>query len=142
MSEKKKDQEKSKIDFLSDFTIENLEASADLDIKPKLTLERGIEHAIDVIIMSIPYPIELPKDKVIGKDSKIWMIDLEFNDIVHQFTCQASSFRYQLGVLMKKLEIVIPEKLIDLPIRIWKTLEQINTPTFKGKAEMYHISMI
>ena len=142
MSEKKKDQEKSKIPFLSDFTIENLEKSSKMDVKPKLTLGLGVEKALIVVIQSEPYQVVIPLAKRIGNTEKLWMIDLEYNDIIHQFTIQSGSFRFQLGVLMKKLEIENPIELINLPIRIWKTLEQINTPTFKGKAEMYHVSMM
>lgn len=134
--------EMSTIDFLSDFTIENLQKSADLEIKPKLSIDDcGIEFGKKVIILSIPYIVEIPKAKAIGTN-KIWMIDLEYNDIDHQFIAQANSFRFQLGVLMKKLDLTEKEQLIDLFVLIWKTLEQINTPTFKGKAEMYHIKLV
>ena len=142
MSEKKKDQEKSSIAFLSDFTIENLEKSAEMEVKPKLTIMLGIENAVNVIIMSEPYQVKIPKDKRIGDTEKIWMIDLEYTDIKHQCTIESKSFRFQLGVIMSKLEITEPTELIGVPIRVWKTLEQINTPTFKGKAEMYHVSIM
>ena len=142
MSEKKKQTEMSTIDFLSDFTVENLKKSADLEIKPKLSIDEcGIEFGKKVVILSIPYIVEIPKAKAIGTN-KIWMIDLEYNDIDHQFIAQANSFRFQLGVLMEKLGLSEKESLIDLFVLIWKTLEQINTPTFKGKAEMYHIKLV
>ena len=69
------------------------------------------------------------------------MIDLEYNSIAHSFIAQSGSFRYQLGVIMTKLQCKSSE-LIDIPLRIWKTLEQISTPTFKGKAEMYHVKVM
>jgi len=136
MSEKKK----SSVEWLKEFSQESLELSSEMEIKPKLTVNLGIENAVDVIILSEPYKVEIPKEKAIGSN-KIWMIDLEYNSIAHSFIAQSGSFRYQLGVIMTKLDIK-PIELIGIPIRLWKTLEQINTPTFKGKAEMYHVSIM
>ena len=142
MSEKKKQPEKSKISWLSDFTQESLEKSAEMIIKPKLTIELGIDNVKEnIIILSEPYLVKIPKEKAIGSN-EILMIDLEYNGIAHQFIAQAGSFRFQLGVLMEKLGYTEPTELIDLPIKIWKTIESINTPTFKGKAEMYHVSIM
>ena len=136
MSEKKK----SSVSWLKEFSQESLELSSEMEIKPKLTIELGIEKSKEVIILSEPYKVEIPKEKAIGSN-KIWMIDLEYNNIAHSFIAQSGSFRYQLGVIMTKLEVE-PSELIGIPIRLWKTLEQINTPTFKGKAEMYHVSIM
>lgn len=141
MSEKKKESQKEVIDWLSDFTQESIKKSAEIEIKPKLTIELGIENAKDVIILSIPYLVEIPKEKAIGSN-KIWMIDLQYNNVAHQFICQAGSFRFQLGVLKEKLELKDITELINLYVKIWKTLDFIDTPSFKGKAEMYHIALI
>lgn len=142
MSEKKKQPEKSKISWLSDFTQNSIEKSAEMVIKPKLTIELGIDNVKEnIIILSAPYLVEIPKEKAIGSN-KILMIDLEYNGIAHQFIAQAGSFRFQLGVLMRKLDYTEPNELIDLLVKIWKTMETINTPTFKGKAEMYHIELM
>lgn len=144
MVKPEQDQEKkSKVDWLSEFTEKSLDNSAEVDIKPKLTIDGiGIEYSKDVVILSVPYKVEIPKEKAIGKDNKIWMIDLEFENVEHQFIAQSGSFRFQLGVLAKKLELSEMTKLINLPIKIWKQIATINTPTFKGKAEVYKISMM
>lgn len=138
------DQEKkSEIDWLSDFTEKSLDNSAEVDIKPKLTIDGiGIEYSKNVVILSEPYKVEIPKEKAIGKDNKIWMIDLEFENVEHQFIAQSGSFRFQLGVLAKKLKLSEMSELINLPIKIWKQISTINTPTFKGKAEVYQVSMM
>ena len=137
MSEKK-----SEIDFLAEFSQVSLKKSANLEIKPKLSIdELGIEFGKKVVILSIPYIVEIPKEKAIGTN-KIWMIDLEYLNIEHQFIAQAGSFRFQLGVLMKRLDLTEKEQLIGLFVLIWKTIENISTPTFKGKAEMYHIKLV
>ena len=141
MSEKKKEPQKEAIEWLSDFTKESIRKSAEIEIKPKLTIELGIENAKNVHILSIPYLVEIPKEKAIGSN-RIWMIDLQYNNIAHQFTCQAGSFRFQLGVLKEKLGLKTIKELINLYVKIWKTLEFIDTPSFKGKAEMYHIALI
>jgi len=141
MSEKKKP-EMSKISWLSDFTRKSIKKSADVDIKPKLTIELGIDNVKEnIVILSEPYLIEIPKEKAIGSN-ELLAINLEYLGIEHQFIAQAGSFRFQLGVLMEKLGYSEPSELIDLTVRIWKTLEYINTPSFKGKAEMYHIELM
>ena len=133
---------KEKISWLSDFSKESLDKSAEIDIKPKLTIDGlGLEYSKTVVILSEPYKVEIPKSKAIG-NNKIWMMDLEYEGIIHQFICESSSFRFQLGVLMKKLGFTEPTELIQLPIRIWKTTTNINTPKFKGNVDVYQISLM
>lgn len=142
MSEKKT-KEKSKIAWLSEFSQESLDKSAEVEIKPKLEIEGiGIEFAKNVVILSEPYPVEIPKEKAIGKDNTIWMINLEYQNVEHQFIAQSGSFRFQLGVLAKKLQLNDMTELINLPIKIWKQEANINTPSFKGKAVVYQVSMM
>lgn len=137
------DQEKSKVSWLSDFSQESLRKSSEMEIKPKLTIEAlGIENAKEVVILTEPYLVEIPKEKAIGSSNKIWMMDLEYNSVAHQFICQSGSFRFQLGVLLEKLGFLEPSELIGLPIKIWKTTSYINTPSFKGNAEVYQILII
>jgi len=134
MSEKKTDQPK-RPNWLKEFTPESIRKSAELIIYPKLTIDGlGLEHSKNVVILSEPYLVEIPKEKAIGKDNKIWMIDLEYENVRHQFICQSGSFRFQLGVLQEKLNL---DALIGFKIKLWKQLANINTPTFKGKAEVY-----
>ena len=143
MSEKKIDQKKSKISWLSDFTRDSIKKSAEVDIKPKLRIELGIENVKENIkILSEPYLIVIPKEKAIGKSNELLAINLEYNNIEHQFIAEAGSFRFQLGVLMEKNNFIEPNQLIGSIIRIWKTLERINTSSFKGKAVMYHIELM
>lgn len=144
MSEKKSEKkEKSKIAFLSDFNQESIDKSAEVEINPKFEIEGvGIEYAKNVLILSEPYKVEIPKEKSIKKDNKIWMIDLDYQDVKHTFIAEAGSFRFQLGVIMKKLEYIEPKELIGLPVRIWKVIANINTPTFKGKAEVYKVALM
>lgn len=135
--------EKSKIDFLSDFSQESIDKSAEVEINPKFEIEGiGIEYAKNVLILSIPYKVEIPKEKSIKKDNKIWMIDLEYQDVLHTFIAEAGSFRFQLGVIMKKLDYTEPKELIGLAIRIWKVIANISTPTFKGKTEVYKVALM
>ena len=119
VKEQDQDQEKSKISWLSDFTQKSIDNSAEVDIKPKLEIEFvGIEYSKTVVILSEPYKVKIPKEKAIGNQN-IWMIDLEYNDIEHQFIAEAGSFRFQLGVLLKKLDfswIILPQDLKNLKI--------------------------
>lgn len=133
----------SKIAWLSDFTQESLTKSAEVEIKPKFEIEGvGIEFAKNVIILSELYKVEIPKEKSIKADNKLWCIDLDYENVEHQFIAEAGSFRFQLGVIMEKLEYTEPKELIGLPVRIWKVIATINTPTFKGKAEVYKVVLM
>ena len=135
MSEKK--ETKKKPSWLSDFTTESIKKSAEVDIKPKLTIDGiGIEYAKDITIMSEPYIVEIPKEKSIGADNKIWMIDVSYQEVSHQFIAQSGSFRFQLGVLMEKLNFE-PKDLIGLQLKLWKEKATISNKQFKGKAEVY-----
>ena len=137
------DQEKSTIDFLSDFTQKSIDNSAEVDIKPKFEIEGvGIEFAKNVMILTKPYQVEIPKEKAIGKSNLLWMIDLDYQNVAHTFIAESGSFRFQLGVIMKKLEYTEPKELIGLAVRIWKVIADIKTPTFKGKAELYKVAIM
>ena len=144
MSEKKSEKkEKSKIAWLSEFSQESLEKSAEIEIKPKFEIEGvGIEFAKNVVILSELYKVEIPKEKAINQKTKLWSVDLEYENVAHSFLAESGSFRYQLGVIMEKLEYTEPNELIGLPIRIWKVIANINTPTFKGKAEVYKVILM
>ena len=138
------DQEnKEKISWLSDFKPEAIKKASEVDIKPKLTIDGlGIEFAKICTILSLPHKVEIPKEKAIGNSNKIYMMELNYEGVEHQFTCESGSFRFQLGVLLKKLGFSEPDDLIGLPIRIWKTKTHINTPTFKGLAEVYQVNLM
>jgi len=144
MSEKKSEKkEKSKIAWLSEFSQESLVKSAEIEIKPKFEIEGiGIEFAKNVVILSELYKVEIPKEKAINQKTKLWSIDLEYENVPHSFLAESGSFRYQLGVIMEKLEYTEPKELIGLPVRIWKVIANINTPTFKGKAEVYKVILM
>lgn len=144
MSEKKSEKkEKSKIAWLSEFSQESIEKSAEISILPKFEIEGiGIEYAKNVIILTELYKIEIPKEKSIKPNNKLWCINLEYQEVVHQFIAEAGSFRFQLGVIMEKLEYTEPKQLIGLYVRIWKVIANIKTPTFVGKAEVYKVAIV
>ncbi len=135
MSEKK-----NIADWLSDFNQDDLKKSAELEIKPKLTIEElGIEYSKDIEILSNLYQITIPKKKAKGKNV-LFCLDVLYNGIQHQFIAEASSFRYQLGTLMLK-QGLDPNK--DSPegicIKLWKEIAE--TKNF-GKAEVYQLVAI
>ena len=86
--------------------------------------------------MSEPYIVEIPKAKAIGNDNKLWMIDLEYENVLHQFIAQSGSFRFQLAVLIEKLGMTMSD-LIGFHIRLWKERATIKNTQFKGQAEVY-----
>lgn len=131
-----------KADWLSDFTEKALKASAEVDIKPRLEIEAlGIEWCKDVDILTEPYIVEIPKEKAVGNTNRIWMMDVRFEGVEHQFIAQSGSFRFQLGVLMRKLGLKNRSDLIGKNIKIWKTKAHIDTDAFHGEAEVYNIKL-
>ncbi len=130
-------EKKEKPLWLSEFSAESIKKSAEVNILPKLSIEGvGLEYAKDVIIMSEPYIVEIPKAKAISDDNKIWMIDMEYGNILHQFIAQSGSFRFQLGVLIEKLGLEMSD-LIGFHIKLWKERATIKNAQFKGQAEVY-----
>jgi len=138
MPEKK--QEITIDNFMEGFKKEDIENSANLNIKPKLEiLGLGIVNGIEVEVLSEPYKVQLPKGKGLSKDDKIWVIDVMYMDVEHQFICQAGSFRYQLLVLVKKyfkgeMAVIIGER-----IKIWK--ERVVLDKW-GESELYKVELI
>ena len=113
--------EKQIDDFMEGFKKADIEKFAKLDIKPKLEIfDLGVENGVDVKILTEPYKIQLPEGKGLSKDDKIWMIDVMYQDVIHQFICQAGSFRYQLLVLVEKHFEGNMSEVIGEMVKIWK----------------------
>ena len=113
--------EKQIDDFMEGFKKADIEKSAKLDIKPKLEVfGLGVENGVDVQILTEPYRVQLPEGKGLSKDDKIWMIDVMYQDVIHQFICQAGSFRYQLLVLVEKHFEGNMSEVIGEMVKIWK----------------------
>ena len=147
MSEKKEKKPKSVLqdsldDFLGDIDEKDLEFSANLKISPKLYIEDvGIINAKEVKILSEPYLVEIPEEKSMSDDNRLWFIDVEYERVKHQFIGQAKSFRYQYGVVMKQLGFKKSDffKMIGAVIKIW--LEWVELEKF-GKQKLYKVSLI
>ncbi len=124
--------------FLEGFKKSDIVKSAKMDIKPRLQIESlGIDASVIVEILSEPYQVKIPEDKAIG-ENPIWMIDLLHNGVSHQFIAQASSFRYQLGVLAEKHFEGNLANLIGQEVVIWKEL--VNTKQY-GEQALYQVSL-
>jgi len=131
MSEKKPN-------FLEGFKKADIEKSARLDIKPRLVIdELGVDNGVIVEILSVPYQVEIPENKAIG-DNILWMMNVLFQGVEHQFIAQPSSFRYQLGVLVEKHFKGNMEALIGNEITIWRELVQTKK---YGESALYQVSL-
>jgi len=123
--------------FFSDIDAEKVQKSAELDIKPKLIVEKlGIENGVSVEILSEPYLVKLPAGKI---SDKVFMMDMLYNGVVHQFVAQATSFRYHLAVVMKKLGFEHPKELIGVNIRIWKEVADLKK---FGESVLYKVALL
>lgn len=127
-----------KANFLEGFKKSDIVKSASMDIKPRLQIESlGIDNSVIVEILSEPYQVDIPKEKAIG-ESRIWMVDVLHNGVAHQFIAQASSFRYQLGVLVEKHFEGLMANIIGQEVVIWKEL--VNTKQY-GEQALYQVSL-
>ena len=132
-----------KENFLEGFKKADIKKSAEMDIKPRLTVDSiGVENGVDVVISSEPYRVQLPEGKGITKDGKIWMLDMWYQGVEHQFIAQAGSFRYQYGVLAEKHFNGKMVEIIGRTIKISKVVAEIDTTEFKGKAEVYQLALL
>lgn len=132
-----------KENFLEGFKKADIKASAKLDIKPRLTIDSiGVENGKNVVIRSEPYRITLPEGKGISKDGKIWMLDISYEGVEHQFIAQAGSFRYQLGVLVEKHFEGKMSEIVGKSVKISKVVAEIKTTEFTGKAEVYQLALL
>lgn len=131
MSEKKPN-------FLEGFKKADIIKSAKLDIKPRLVIdELGIDNAVIVEVLSEPYQVEIPENKAIDNNI-LWMIDVLYQGVEHQFIAQPSSFRYQLGVLAEKHFEGNMEAIIGNEITIWREL--VKTEKY-GEQALYQVSL-
>jgi len=127
--------------FKSEFDLDKVQKSADLDIKPKIEFESGIENAKDVLIVGTYYEIDIPKEKAITEKTKLKALNMLHEGVIHQFIAEAESFRYQLEVICYKKKIQVDD-IDGLALKIWKDTQYINTPKFKGKADVYCIKAL
>lgn len=129
-------------DFFSDIDKEAVKKSAEADFLPKLELQGlGVVNAVEVIVLSVPTKVKIPEAKSISKDNMIWIMNVSYLDIPHYIISQGRSFKFQIAVLLEKHNLSITD-LVGKAIRIWKTEEDLDTPRFKGKAEVYHIELV
>ena len=126
--------------FAEGFTKEDISKSAKLDIKPKLEIiGLTIKNGIDVQILTKPYIVKLPKGKGLSKDDKIWMIDVMYMDVIHQFIAQAASFRYQLLVLVEKHLNDNMANVIGERVKIWKEMVILDK---WGESILYKVELL
>jgi len=142
MVDKKQDQEKQ-ID-VNNWTVDIDKASvkkiADLNIIPQLSIvaldTKGNFSNLTVKVKT------LPKLTRFADGNDYFVIFVEQNDMVYQMVCSAVSFRQQLAVIIYKEFNDDSTLLIGQMINITKQIAEIDTPKFKGKAEVYLITLI
>ena len=138
---KKLDQEnEGKFNFMNKLDMAKVRKVSELNILPtfKVNYDQK-EHTSDiynVIVLSLPNPT-----KFADGNTYLTML-VEMNGVVYQFNCNAESFQFQLGVLIEKHFEGKIDDLITHTIQISKTMAKIDTDNFKGKAEVYQISLI
>ena len=120
--------------WMDDLDKEKVKKVADLNILPSIKI--GIDDIYNVKVHS------LPKLTKFADDNEYFNMLVELNDVIYQFNCNAMSFRFQLATLLEKHLKGNAEALIGKTIQISKTIAKLNTPTFKGNAEVYQIALI
>jgi hypothetical protein len=108
--------------FIEGLDKKNIEKSASMDIKPRLTVQTlGVENGVDVEILGIPYKVEIG-EKAMTDDGKLWMLNVLYEGIEHQFVAQPDSFRFQIAALLKREFGSYDDfsLLIGKSLKIWK----------------------
>lgn len=113
-------------DWLSDLNLENIEKSANLDIKPTLKIQ--LDDSVNVRILT------LPKLTLFADNNEYYTMLVEKDNIEYQLNCNAKSFRFQLAVLQKKTG-----NLLNKRINITKVIG--NTKGYRN-AELYQLTLI
>ena len=137
---KEKDTEKEVYNFMDNLEMEKVDKVSKLNILPTLKVsynERdNVSDVFNVKVHSLPTPT------LFADGNTYDTMLLEMNDVIYQFNANGRSFQFQLAVLIQKHFKGILEKLIGHIIQISKTMAKIDTPNFKGKAEVYIVSLI
>lgn len=137
MPKTEKDQEKN---WMDDIDLESVKKVSELNILPTLKINydkvNNISDVYNVIVLG------LPTLTMFADNNQYFVMLIEHNDVVHQFNCNGKSFRFQLATLIEKKFNGKAENLVGHTIQISKTIADINTPAFKGKAEVYQVSLI
>ena len=138
---KKIDQEKeAKFNFMDNLNMEKVSKVAKLNILPTFKVnydqKQNISDIYNVVVLSLPNPT-----KFADGNTYLTML-VEMNEVVYQFNANAESFQFQLGVLIEKHFEGKIDDLLTHTIQISKTMAKIDTPTFKGMAEVYQVSLV
>lgn len=129
----KTEQEKIK-GWMDDIDLEAVKKVAKLNIMPSLKI--GLDDVYNVKVHS------LPTITTFADNNQYFTMLVELNEVIYQFNCNARSFRFQLGALIEKRFEGKMESLLGKTIQISKTIAQIDTLAFKGKAEVYQVCLI
>jgi len=138
----KTDQDKTKESkgWMDDIDLESVKKVSELNILPTLKVNydkvNNISDVYNVIVLG------LPTLTMFADNNQYFVMLIEHNEVIYQFNCNGKSFRFQLATLIEKKFKGIPDNLIGHTIQISKTMANINTPAFKGKAEVYQVSLI
>jgi len=135
-----KEKESEVYNFMDNLEMDKVDKVSELNILPTLKVSydkiNKISDVFNVKVHSLPTPTKFADGNTY--DTML----LEMNDVIYQFNANGKSFQFQLGVLITKHFEGKLEKLIGHIIQISKTMAKIDTPNFKGVAEVYIVSLI
>jgi hypothetical protein len=107
---------------------------AELNILPSIKIDLG--DIVNLKIHSLPTPTKFAD----GNTYETMLVELSEN--IYQLNCNAESFKFQFAVLSEKHFNGIDENMVGHTIQVSKIETYIDTPKFKGKAEVYQISLV
>ena len=140
MAKKPEQDQEQEYNFMEHLNRIKVEKVAKLNILPTFKVnydqKNKVSDIYNVIVLSLPKPTDFADG-----NTYLTML-LEMNQVVYQFNCNAESFQFQLAVLIEKHFEGVIKDLITHEIQISKTMAKIDTDNFKGKAEVYQISLI
>ena len=140
MAKKPEQDQEQEYNFMEHLDKTKIEKVAKLNILPTFKVNYDQKNNISDIYNAIV--LSLPKPTLFADGNTYLTMLLEMNQVVYQFNCNAESFQFQLAVLIEKHFEGVIKDLITHEIQISKTMAKIDTDNFKGKAEVYQISLI
>jgi len=126
--------------WMSDLKKADIKKIAQLNIIPTLKVEpidnRGNFEVLTVKVKTLPKLTEF------ADGNWYFVMMVEQNEMVYQMVCSARSFRQNLAVIIEKHFDGDSDLLIGRKLNITKVIADIDTSNFKGKAEVYQITLV
>lgn len=120
--------------WLDDLDLDNVKKVSEMNIIPQLKIADNSSEIVQVV--------SLPELTKYADDNEYYTMLVKQNSEIYQINCNAKSFRFQLASICVRDLNNDFSTLIDKTIKISKSEGTVDTDVYKGKAQMYRITLI